>query len=413
MRKDRTGVRRPAAVAMLAAVAGCGPGPDSAAPPVEGDAASSLPVPEVPAVRFAERFSVSAGPGYRLLRASPDPGALGPDASRAWAADVDSMVLVDRGDAPRVPSRLEHLPRFEVPVRSVTTNRDADALRVKELGHLDRLRAIGGSGIYDSDLRARVESGELGSVGSALHRTTNVEFLLTERIEAAFFRVASLEHADQFERIRDVGGNAVPVFAWAERSYLGRAEWLAYVALFLGAEAQAEAMIDGMVARRDSLIDRIGDSPAVPAVWAYRSGDRWLVHRNSLESELLRDARGENVLADGGSAITDGTGGFNEGVPMTDEEFLIAAANAEYWITWDHSDEHWPSRGYLDDIPAYREGRVYHHRLRVRPGQGGDDWYEGAQVDPVTVLADLVALLHPGALPDHEFMWLAPLERTR
>ena len=51
--------------------------------------------------------------------------------------------------------------------------------------------------------------------------------------------------------------------------------------------------------------------------------------------------------------------------------------------------------------------------LRVRPEQGGDDWYEGAQVDPITVLADLIALLHPDALPGHDFMWLAPLERTR
>ena len=136
-----------------------------------------------------------------------------------------------------------------------------------------------------------------------------------------------------------------------------------------------------------------------------------MVHRNSLESQLLHDAGGHNVVGDAEAGVTDGDGGFSEGVPMTDEEFLIAAAEAEYWITWDRDDEQWPSRAYLDQIPAYRDGRVFHHRARVNPEQNGDDWYEGAQVDPTTVLADLVALLHPDRLPGHSFAWLAPIER--
>ena len=138
-----------------------------------------------------------------------------------------------------------------------------------------------------------------------------------------------------------------------------------------------------------------------------------MVHRNSLESELLIDAGAENVLVDASAGVTEGEGGFSEGVPMTDEEFLISASRAQYWITWDRTDERWPSRAYLEQIPAYREGRVYHHRVRVRPEQAGDDWYEGAQVDPTSVLADLIALLHPTRLPGHRFEWLAPLERER
>lgn len=401
-------------LAVLLVFAGCG------GEMVEGDgveahdvSSEALPTPSVPTLEFATHFSVSAGPGYRLVETAPDPESLASSSDRSWASGADRMVLIERGTRPDLPPELASLPRFEVPVVSVTTNRDADALRVKVLGHLDRLRGIGGTGIYDEDIRRLVETGQIGSVGSALHRTTNIEFLLTEGVQAAFFRVASLEHSTQFERIREVGVPAVPMFAWAERSYLGRAEWIKYLAMFLGADREAEQLFEGMRARRDSLMARVAGSPGVPTLWAYRSGDRWIVHRNSLESELLADAGGENVLQDESAGVTAGEGGFSEGVPMTDEEFLIAAEQAEYWITWDRSDEQWPSRRYLDRIPAYRDGRVFHHRVRLRPEQGGDDWYESAQVDPISVLADLIALLHPDRMPSHEFVWLAPLERTR
>ncbi len=404
---------RNVAVLLIVAALGCDAGDEADSSPVDSGFTGEFPVPAVPNIEFATGFTVSAGPGYRVIHASPDPSALEEGAERLWADNVDRMVLVARGTRPPLPPELESAPRFEVPVERVTVNRDADALRVKLLGRLDRLRGIGGTGIYDLDIQQMVESGQLGAVGSALHRTTNTEFLLTEEIEAAFFRVASLEHARQYERLRDVGVPVAPVFAWAERSYLGRAEWIRYLGLFLGAEAEADRLFRETRARRDSLVARVADVSPIPAIWAFRSGDRWMVHRNSLESELLNDAGAENVLSDASAGVTEGEGGFSEGIPMTDEEFLIAATRAQYWITWDRTDERWPPRAYLEQIPAYREGRVYHHRVRTRPGQGGDDWYEGAQVDPTSVLADLIALLHPTRLPDHHFAWIAPLERTR
>ena len=406
-------VMRTTFVLFTAVALGCGGDRRTDDPSVDGAFTEGLPTPDVPEIGFATGFAVSAGPGYRVVHASPDPSALEEGSARMWTDAVDRMVLVERGTRLRLPAELESAPRFEVPVRSVTVNRDADAVRVKRLGRLDRLRGIGGTGIYDSDLHRLVETGQLAAVGSALHRTTNTEFLLVEGIEAAFFRVASLDHAQQYERLRDVGVAAVPVFAWAERSYLGRAEWIRYIGLFLGAEEEADGLFSAMVARRDSLVALVSDAPRVPAIWAFRSGDRWMVHRNSLESELLADAGSENVFADVASGVTEGEGGFTEGVPMTDEEFLLAAGRARFWITWDRSDEEWPSKAYLDEIPAYREGRVYHHRVRVRPNQGGDDWYEGAQVDPTSVLADLIGLLHPDRVPDHRFEWIAPLERVR
>lgn len=327
--------RTPQSILVLLASAlliGCGSGettPAQQATESESPFAVSVELP-TPSVEFATGFQVQEGPGYRLVSVVADPSSVEETANRSWTEGADRMVLVPRGSTPSLPPELEALPRFEVPVSSIATNRDADALRVKVLGALDRLRGIGGTAIYDEDIHAGVVEGRIGSIGSALHRTTNIEFLLTAGIEAALFRVASLEHADQFNRIREVGVPAAPMFDWAERSYLGRAEWLKYVAMFLGADDEADRVFEAMVAKRDSLVDLADGVPSVPVIWAFRSGDRWMVHRNSLESELLQDAGGRNVLADLTAGVTDGDGGFSEGVPMTDEEFLIAAQAAEY-----------------------------------------------------------------------------------
>ena len=383
---------RGAVVLSTAAALGCGAGDGAGGSSVDGAFTDGLPVPAVPDIEFATGFTVSAGPGYRVVHASPDPSALEEGSARLWTDDVDRMVLVARGTRPRLPPDLESAPRFEVPVGSVTVNRDADALRVKVLGRLDRLRGIGGTGIYDLDLHRMVESGELGAVGSALHRTTNTEFLLTEGIEAAFFRVASLDHARQYERLRDVGGagRAGVRVGRTELPRAGRSGSGISVSSSAPRRRQigcfVTSALDGTRSLRRSstllLFRRSGPSAAGTAGWS---------HRSSLESELLSDAGAENVLVDASAGVTEGEGGFSEGVPMTDEEFLISASRAQYWITWDRTDERWPSRAYLEQIPAYREGRVYHHRVRVRPEQGGDDWYEGAQVDPTSVLTDLIA----------------------
>ena len=126
-------------VLSTAAALGCGAGDGAGGSSVDGAFTEGLPVPAIPDIEFATGFTVSAGPGYRVVHASPDPSALDEGSARLWTDDVDRMVLVTRGTRPRLPPELESAPRFEVPVGSVTVNRDADALRVKVLGRLDRL----------------------------------------------------------------------------------------------------------------------------------------------------------------------------------------------------------------------------------------------------------------------------------
>ena len=93
---------RGAVVLCTAAALGCGAGDGADGSSVDGAFTEGLPVPAVPEIEFATGFTVSAGPGYRVVHASPDPSALDEGSARLWTDDVDRMVLVARGTRPRL-----------------------------------------------------------------------------------------------------------------------------------------------------------------------------------------------------------------------------------------------------------------------------------------------------------------------
>ena len=417
-----------ALIALLSFHLGCGP--QSVDRSQESDvgrsSAASMPTtstadlfPQKAEIRHATGFTVTYHGNYKVVQVAAEARSmqLSIEEGLAWEeATVDQLVLVQRGTvAPPATGPLASATFLEVPIRSAAVNRDADALRIKHLGFMDRLIGIGGTGIYDPELRARVESGTLAAIGSALHRTMNLELLLTEAPEAIFLRVASLDHTYEFHRLRDLGLPSVPVYAWTETTGLARAEWLKYVALFFNAEAEAERQFKEIEDRYDELTTLANAATQHPkAIWAYSSrAGGWRVHRRGVEAGLLHDAGLSNVMALDDAALSAGRAGHSEGLPLSDERFLQQASEAEIWVTWSPNDESWPSARYLDSFFAYREDNVYHHRKRRLASVGADDWYELGQLRPDLILADLIAVAHPEHLPDHELIFLERLRRTK
>lgn len=353
-------------------------------------------------------FTVSYHGNYKVVRIAPAAQALQLSATEgdAWeAATVDTLVLFQRGTTPpELDASLASATVIEVPIRSAAVNRDADAIRIKDLGFADRLIGIGGTGIFDPDLRSRVEAGTLPAIGSALHRSMDLELLLKTAPEAIFLRVASLDHTYEFKRLRDLGLASVPVYTWAETNGLARAEWLKYVALFFNAEAEANRQFDAIEARYNELLELASSAPLSPtAVWAYspRAGG-WRVHRHGVEAGFLADAGIHNVMVSDNAAVSAGTVGHSEGLPISDERFLRDARGADLWITWSPTSENWPSSRFLDNMQAYRDNNVYHHRKRRIPETGADDWYETGQLRPDLILADLIAVAYDDLLPGHD-----------
>jgi iron complex transport system substrate-binding protein len=60
------------------------------------------------------------------------------------------------------------------------------------------------------------------------------------------------------------------------------------------------------------------------------------------------------------------------------------------------------------DLAAVREQQVYNFDAREN-ANGGNDFFENGVANPQDVLADLISILHPELLPDHELIYFRQL----
>ena len=58
----------------------------------------------------------------------------------------------------------------------------------------------------------------------------------------------------------------------------------------------------------------------------------------------------------------------------------------------------------MADFDAFKAGRVFNNDRRLNE-HGGNDYWESGSLRPDIVLADLIKILHPQLLPDHELVF--------
>lgn len=130
-------------------------------------------------------------------------------------------------------------------------------------------------------------------------------------------------------------------------------------------------------------------------------------YRSRYEHRLLTDAGGDNLFGDPEEGGSDAS---RQRVELSEDTLLDRAASVEVWITSGLDDQTWPAGAFLNSFQAYREGRLYHRNRPTIPGTDANNWKETGSVRPDLILADLI---HPGLLPDHEPMFLGPVELTK
>ena len=65
----------------------------------------------------------------------------------------------------------------------------------------------------------------------------------------------------------------------------------------------------------------------------------------------------------------------------------------------------------LAELAAYQSGNIYNNNARLNEFDSNDYWENGL-ANPDVVLADLIKILHPELLPEHELVYyrhLAPV----
>jgi iron complex transport system substrate-binding protein len=295
---------------------------------------------------------------------------------------------------------------ISVPVSSVFAFSTTQLPLLTDLGRIDVLTGVAQrDAITDPDIQRRIASGaaiEFARVGLVVD---------AERVVAA--RPSLLMIGSSANRavpaIRAAGIPVVPNAEWLERTALGRAEWLKYMAIFLNEEGRAQSLYGAMKARYRSLAER---------TTAIRAAERPLVMTGRSSNGMFTISGGKSyvaaLIADAGGryAWSDDTA---PGIITVDMEAQIAqAAGADVWI----NGGGWKSRRAMVEqepryaaFKAFREGRVFVYERR-QTASGANDYWARSVTHPDVVLADLIKIFHPALARDHTFEWYMPVPES-
>ncbi|MEM1324417.1 MAG: ABC transporter substrate-binding protein [Bacteroidota bacterium] len=365
--------------------------------------------PEKVKVQHAKNFTVSYHNNYKVVRTSATLGDWG--SAMPEVEDLeDVMVLVQKGTtAPALTGDLEGATIITIPTdQKIATNYPGIETWLEMLGLSENIVAIGGTKTYDDVLRNKLLNDEIGEVGYSWAAPPNMEVLLGRQPDIFLMVLSQIRFGGSLPKLRQLDVPAVPVFDWAERDYLGRAEWIKYCALFFNKEQKANEIFEEIEERVSSLKALATTAESKPVcLWGhFVDGGFWMANANNTEARLLKDA---GVI----NPVEDFTLPFNPvGEPFTNEEWLEVGKDAEHWIISNGvMGVRLPSKRYLTGFEAWQNGNLYHQYLRSKPEHDAYDWFNLGPVRPDFILADLIALLHPELLPEHDFVFFGELEK--
>ena len=355
-------------------------------------------------IEYAEGFSITSFEEYTRVEVYP--------AGRAEKSEHVSYYLIhrERQDFMRVFSLVaDRHPAVPVsriigvPVDRCILLSSTFLPPFRYFDELDRIAAVDHiDNLYDSGIKSRLKKNGTLEVGSGssldleMAAAIRPEIVMVNMIEGEWNAAAKLEKA---------GMTVVVNGDYLESTPLGRAEWMKFIGLFLGREAEADAWFREVRDRYLGLAGMAGQIVEKPSVILnVPLSGRWVIPGGGgYMARFLEDAGAEyqwNHSPESRSLIFDVETVFSQ------------AVNADVWL-------HQYGAGSIQDLvgsdprfrrmKAVRGGRVINNDAR-QSGAGSNDFYENGPYSPDIILADLISVLHPGLLPEHRLYYYRYLE---
>ncbi len=251
----------------------------------------------------------------------------------------------------------------------------------------DVVKGITGTkNLFNKDILRRVKEGGIVKIG--MEGDFDPELILAANPQVIFI---SPFKRGGYDVIQETGITLIPHLGYKELDPLGQAEWIKYVAMFIGKEKEADKLFAEIEQRYLELKQKVAATKERPTVFSgeMHGGNWYAVGGKNHLAQIFRDAGAEYVMKD------NNTGG----VPIEYEKMYATAANADFWrilnsfpgdFSYDALKASEPRNALFK---AFKDHHVIYCNMKKTP------YYETSPVSPDVVLADLVAIFHPELMP--------------
>jgi iron complex transport system substrate-binding protein len=311
-------------------------------------------------------------------------------------------VLVQCGTP--APSGFKETQIITVPVKSVV------ALSTTHLPHFAKLGLVAQLiGVSDSkrvntlEVLQKIKAGKISNVGS--NANINIEKLLELNPDLVTTYGEGNSQADSYSKLLEAGLKVAINAEYMENTPLGRTEWLKFTALFFNREEVAEKIFGETARKYQEIVQKTKFLKKPPTVFVgFNFKGTWYTPGgNSYVAKYLADAGAIYLWKNDKSSGT---------LPLSFEAVVERATNANYWLnlslSWKTLKDVLTEDNRYADFQAVKLGNIYNNNARVNL-QGGNDYWEGGISNPDVVLSDLIKILHPEVLPNHQLVYYRKL----
>lgn len=189
---------------------------------------------------------------------------------------------------------------------------------------------------------------------------------------------------------------------WTETHPLGKAEWIKFFGALYGKEKQADSIfseIESNYKTAQKIAKSATSTPTVLSgamykdVWYMPQGDSWA-------AQFIADANGDYLWQD-----SKGTGS----IALNLESVLDKGQTAEFWVgpgQFTSKKQMAEMHSVYTQFDAFKNDRVFSFTTK-KGATGGVLYYELAPNRPDIVLKDIIKILHPELLPEHELFFFS------
>lgn len=348
-----------------------------------------------PMIRHAKNFSIERDGDRRIVTVSKLNDATS-EKRRYW-------LVPKNGDSPRKAP--EGIRIIRVPVESAVLLSNIYISHLEKLALTDAIVGIENAAyVHSPTIRKRLEAGTLVDVGGGGPGNVEIERMYTLQPEVVLgYSVGG--QIDSGIQLEKAGFNVVMTSSYLELTPLGRAEWIKLYGALFGKEREAERIFAAIEKRYLELKKKAAEAKTKPTVFcntSYKSA--WhMPAGKSYSATLLRDAGADYLWAD-----QDGTGTM----PLDFEVVLNKAKNADVWLN-PGTARSLSDLSQIDSryavFKAFSDENIYNNNRRLSP-DGGNDFWESGSVNPDVILADLIKILHPELMTNHELHYYRRLK---
>ncbi len=291
--------------------------------------------------------------------------------------------------------------KIKIPVRSLAATSVTHFEFLNLLHVIDAVTGVCSSKIiYSPQINERLNKGFIVDLGDAF----NINLEKTVQLHPDLVMVSGYNQNDPFaQRLLQAGIFPVYNNEWMEKSLLGRAEWIKFVAAFFDREKVADSLYLEIEKEYQNTANRVKGIKSRPQIMSGSNfrGTWYMPGGRNFMAQLFSDAGGNYFYAN------DTTVGS---LPLSFEKVLKNFSESDVWLNCNYASlsellQADPRHALFRPVKLQQ---VYNFNKRMLPSSANDFW-ESAVAHPDLLLKDVIFILHPELLPGYETFYAQKL----